>query len=290
MAHVYETVGLERAAQLRGDPETLGRLLRRTDARLLPLRELAVPVRGRDGPRLAFLPATHWRADGDAPPLFLGFVEGRPVFATAAPAGFTPPDAAWVELRTVGSLLPAPEAGVAALARALLHWHAHSRFCGRCGSRTKTGEGGFVRRCPSCGLEWHPRVDPAVIVLVHDGPHVLLARAPRFPEGMVSVLAGFVEPGESPEAAVTREVREETGIVIEDPRYHSAQPWPFPQALMLGFTARARTRTLDVDRRELVFARWFHREELLRHTPPVRLPRPDSIARRLIEEWLHRTD
>ncbi len=283
--HVYETLGLDRASRLRGDGRALARLRDHPRARLLPLRELAVPVRSGDPPRLAFARPGE-RAAGE-PLLFLGLLDGSPVFAAPVGAGARPPAGAfWCELRRIGTLLPAPEAGIAALARALLHWHAHSRFCGRCGAATEVAEAGFVRRCGTCGLEHHPRVDPAVIVLVHDGDHCLLARAPHFPEGMVSVLAGFVEPGESPEAAVVREVGEETGIEVDAPRYLSAQPWPFPQALMLGFTARARTRTLVVDRRELVCARWFHRAELASRMPPVRLPRADSMAHRRIRDWL----
>jgi len=284
---IYETVGLDRVAHLRGDRRALAGLLQHPRALLLPLRDLDVPVRTGCPPRLAF--TRPGAASVGEPLLFLGLLEERPVFAAPArddaqlPAG-----ACWCGLRSVGALLPAAEAGIAALARALLHWHAHHLFCGRCGAQTQVFEAGFMRRCPACGLEHHPRVDPAVIVLVHDGDHCLLARASRFPEGMVSVLAGFVEPGESPEAAVVREVREETGIEVDPPRYLAAQPWPFPQALMLGFTARARTRTLCIDRRELVYARWFHREELLRSAPPARLPRPDSIAYWLIRDWLRK--
>lgn len=149
-----------------------------------------------------------------------------------------------------------------------------------------------MRRCanPDCGAEMFPRTDPAVIVLVHDGDRCLLGRGAHFPPGMRSVLAGFVEAGESLEQTVAREIREEAGILVDDIRYASSQPWPFPQSLMLGFTARAVTTELAPDPLELEEAGWYGRDELLAlpEDGPFRLPRADSIARRLIEDWLGR--
>jgi NAD+ diphosphatase len=149
-----------------------------------------------------------------------------------------------------------------------------------------------VRRCPNpaCGATHFPRTDPAVIMLVVDGERCLLGRQSQWPPGMHSTLAGFVEPGESLERAVAREVREEAGIEIDDVAYHSSQPWPFPSSLMLGFTARATTTELRVDTTELEAARWFEKDWLLAHEDDdaFRLPRRDSIARRLIEDWLGR--
>jgi len=281
--HPYETVGLDRAVHLRRDPARLHALRTAAESRILLLHRLRVPViSDRRGTTLALRPL--------APPLpepcvFLGLRHGRAIFAAARDE--PPPGVQLAELRALAPVLPRAELGLAALARALLHWHETHRFCGRCGAATGVHEGGHLRRCPACGLDIHPRTDPAVIVLVHDGDRCLLGRAPHFPAGMYSTLAGFVEPGESPEAAVAREVFEECGIEVAEPVYVSAQPWPFPQSLMLGFFARARTHRLRIDREELMDARWFTRAELADPARrPVHLPRGDSIARYLIERWL----
>jgi NAD+ diphosphatase len=166
-----------------------------------------------------------------------------------------------------------------------------------CGGPTEPRDAGHARACrdPDCAVTVFPRNDPAVIVLVADGDRCLLGRSGRFPEGMHSVLAGFVEAGESMEATVRREIREEAGIEVTDIRYHSSQPWPFPQSLMVGFFARAATRTIDIDGDELVSADWYDRGYLLSldrdarpGEAPFTLPPRHSIARRLIEDWLAR--
>jgi NAD+ diphosphatase len=187
----------------------------------------------------------------------------------------------------VGSLLPAQEAGLLAYARALAHWHARHRFCGACGRENLVASAGHARPCPACGNETFPRTDPAVIVLVISGERCLLGRAARFPTGMYSTLAGFLEPGESLEETLAREVYEEVGVRVVEAVYRSSQPWPFPQSLMLGFRARALGEELRIDPEEIEDARWFTRAEL-RHEEnrPVRLPSSDSIARYLIDEWL----
>ncbi|MDH3660388.1 MAG: NAD(+) diphosphatase, partial [Alphaproteobacteria bacterium] len=180
-----------------------------------------------------------------------------------------------------------------AYSRALVFWHQRHRFCGACGSETRPAHGGHVRKCSRCGTHHFPRSDPAVIVLVTHGAgadeRCLLGRSPRFIPGMYSTLAGFVEPGESLEETVSREIREEAGVELADIAYCSSQPWPFPASLMLGFRARALDDHLMVDREELEDARWFTRDELLdpKHRP-IKLPNRDSIARHLIEDWLMR--
>jgi len=167
-------------------------------------------------------------------------------------------------------------------------WHTTHEFCPRCGARTEIAFSGHIRVCPKDGSEHFPRVDPAVIMLIRDDDdRILLARGPQWPENRVSVLAGFVEPGESLELAVIREVHEEVGIVVTEPRYMGSQPWPFPRSLMLGFFARALTTDLHPDAVEIADARWFTRAELLAELEGGRLglPSPISIARRLIEAW-----
>jgi NAD+ diphosphatase len=199
--------------------------------------------------------------------------------------------ATFADLRTVGPLLNREEGAVLAYARGLMHWHARHHFCGVCSHPTQSAEAGHVRRCtnPACGTSHFPRTDPAVIMLVHDGgDRVILGRQTQWPPGMHSVLAGFVEPGENLEEAVTREVAEEVGIAVTDVRYQSSQPWPFPASIMLGFTARALATDLQLADDELETARWYSRAEL-RASPEnesFRLPRRDSIARRLVEDWL----
>ena len=233
--------------------------------------------------------------------------EGVAYFAVTAPlAGCRPPGApsrivaplafsalgeeevVAVGLREVGSLLGDRDAGLLVYAVALEAWHSTHEFCPRCGSRTEVRSGGHVRVCPKDGSQHFPRVDPAVIMLIHDDEdRCLLARGPQWPEGRLSVLAGFVEPGESLEHAVAREVAEEVGVRIAEPRYLGSQPWPFPRSLMLGFFARATSTEFVLDPEEIAEAHWFSRAELLAamESGEVRLPSEVSIARRLIETW-----
>ncbi|MGA7616652.1 MAG: NAD(+) diphosphatase [Thermoanaerobaculia bacterium] len=196
-----------------------------------------------------------------------------------------------LELRKAAAVISASELSLLAYARALKNWHDHHHFCSVCGAPARVAEAGHLRECtsPECGTHHFPRTDPAVIVLVTDGDRCLLGRKAMWPPGMVSTLAGFVEPGESLEDAVRREIREESGIEVTDIHYHSSQPWPFPASLMVGFNARATTTEIIVDLEELEEARWFTRDELReRFSESPRFPGMDSIARRLIEEWIGR--
>jgi NAD+ diphosphatase len=196
----------------------------------------------------------------------------------------------FADLRQLGGRLERSEGALLALARAMMTWHSRHRFCGLCGAPTRSEEAGHMRRCtdPACHAMHFPRTDPAVIMLVTDGDRALLGRNKNFIPGMYSTLAGFVEPGESLEDAVAREVREETAIEVGAVHYHSSQPWPFPANIMLGFYAEATSSEVTVDYGELEDARWFERDWLLSHTDDdsFRLPRRDSIARRLMEDWL----
>jgi len=192
-------------------------------------------------------------------------------------------------LRDVGAVLSDRDAGLMTHAVGLVNWHATHLRCPRCGARTESTRGGAVRRCPQDGSEHFPRTDPAVIMLVTDGAdRCLLGRQAVWPAGRYSTLAGFVEPGESAEMAVIREVLEETGVAVRDVRYRGSQPWPFPASLMLGYTAVCDADAVPVPLDgELEDARWFSRGELADNGPA--LPPPVSIAHRLITEWLTRT-
>lgn len=192
-------------------------------------------------------------------------------------------------LREVGAHLDDRDAGLLVAAVALANWHATHRRCPRCGEPTTVTTGGWTRRCPADASEHFPRTDPAVIVLVSDGAGgAVLGRQPSWPEGRYSVLAGFVEPGESAEQAVVREVAEECGVVVRDVAYSASQPWPFPASLMLGFMAYADTGSpLTRTDGELADAQWFSREDI--RAGAVLLPPPVSIAHRLINDWLEGT-
>jgi NAD+ diphosphatase len=189
------------------------------------------------------------------------------------------------DLRTIAGDLPADEAGVLAYARAMVTWRERHRFCGRCGARTLPTDGGHVLRCSdaACATQTFPRIDPAIIVLIHDGERALLGRQAAWPAGWYSTIAGFVEPGESLEDAVAREVLEETGVEVDAVDYHSSQPWPFPSSLMIGFLAHAATTAIDLGDAELEDARWLTREQIA--AGEVALPPPHSISFRLVEEW-----
>ena len=222
--------------------------------------------------------------------IFLGLYRDKPAFAINVGNDEDAPfeDAGqFHDLRYLGSVLPVDDANLIAHARALVLWHRLQKFCGRCGSATRAESGGNTRVCMAkdCGRQLFPRVDPAIIVLVSDRDRCLLGRQASWPEGRYSTIAGFVEPGESLEDAVQREVFEETNIRSHDVRYHSSQPWPFPSSLMLGFTATATDTDIRLNDDELDDAQWFTRKQLVSGFP--KLPYRLSIARRLVDDWLH---
>ncbi|AGP55156.1 NAD(+) diphosphatase [Streptomyces rapamycinicus] len=191
-------------------------------------------------------------------------------------------------LREAGVLLSERDAGLLVHAVALENWQRLHRFCSRCGQRTVIAAAGHIRRCPACGAEHYPRTDPAVIMLVKDDQdRALLGRQVHWPEGRFSTLAGFVEPGESIEQAVVREVAEEAGVTVGEVDYVASQPWPFPSSLMLGFMARATSSRIQVDGEEIHEARWFSRDDLRAaiESGEVLPPSGISIAARLIELW-----
>ena len=264
----------------RRDPEWVAARVADASSRAVVAGPDAVLV---DGDRLALVPL-----DGLPTPLLLGVQDGRALFA-ADGAGRDD----LVSVRDIAPVLAQDEGGLLAYAAALLNWHRRHGFCSVCGTASEIREAGLLRVCPSCGAEHHPRTDPVVIMLVVDAERdrVLLGRQPSWPDGRYSALAGFVEPGESLEDAVAREVLEESGVEVTGARYVSSQPWPFPSSLMLGFEAAYVTGEPVAADGELDDARWFTRRELVdaaAERGSLRLPPPLAIARRLIDGWLAR--
>ena len=230
---------------------------------------------------------------GDAAFTLLGWFRGqRTVLVEFDPqtleqAAALPDATELKELRPLAPVLPADAASLLAYARALVLWRGRHRHCGVCGAPNRPARAGHVMRCSRCDNETFPRLDPAIIVLVTDpsGERALLGRQAAWPAGRYSTIAGFVEPGESLEDAVEREVHEETGVQVGDVEYHSSQPWPFPSSLMLGFRAVARTEAITLRDGELEDARWFTRADVEAGHPA--LPPPGAISARLIDTWFN---
>jgi NAD+ diphosphatase len=291
----YAGLVLDRMAERRRDDEFILGLLAVPTTCIVPVWRGFNLIGTDSEPRAVFVTAGQWRPGGEV--TFLGMAGTTAYFATdlssldqreaeARLAGI----GQFVDLRSVGPVIDRQSGALLAYARGLAHWHARHRFCGACGAPTVSRAAGHVRACanPACAIEHFPRTDPAVIMLVTHHDQCFLARNRRFPGGMHSTLAGFVEPGESLEDAVAREVREEAGIAVGDVTYRSSQPWPFPASIMLGFRAEATATAFALDADELESGAWFTRAELRapRQADSFRLPRPDSIARRLIEDWV----
>ena len=278
---VFAGAPLDRAPLERRRPDWLAARRAHPDARALVLSERGLWI---EAGHLLLVPP-----DGDS--VFLGLSGERPVFAQdtgrAEPKRGRP-----AGLREAATELPAEEAALAAYAGSLLAWHRRHRFCANCGKPTEHADGGHERHCPACDAHHFPRTDPVVIVRVVDGARLLLGRQARWPEGRFSVLAGFVEPGETLEEAVRREVREESSVEVGEAGYVASQPWPFPSSLMIGFHAVANGGPEPRPRDgELSEVRWFERAEVeaaATGTADLRLPPPYSISRRLIDGWLER--
>ncbi|MDG2375553.1 MAG: NAD(+) diphosphatase [Woeseiaceae bacterium] len=286
--NVFAGAFVDRSGHRRHDPDWLARTLRSPNARFAPVWYDKCLVDG-DPPGVALLP--HAKVDPVLAPeesVFLGIFEGKPAFAFDIDCEKPPfPDnGQFHDLRYLGNVLPVEQANLVAHAIALINWHRLQKFCGLCGEATFAVSGGNTRRCSGkdCGEQIFPRVDPAIIVLVSHGEYCLLGRQASWPEGRYSTIAGFVEPGESLEDAVRREVDEETNVDVDAVQYHSSQPWPFPSSLMLGFTAEATSRDIQLKDGELEDAQWFTRKELRSGFP--KLPFRLSIARCLVDGWL----
>jgi NAD+ diphosphatase len=218
--------------------------------------------------------------------VLLGEIGGKPCFALGLEEGAMLPDARHDDLRSVSALLSDDDLALLGYARAMVHWQEQHRFCGRCGSFMLSERAGHERSCKHCGTRWFPRIDPAIIVLVTEGERCLLGRQAVWPKGRYSTIAGFVEHGETLEAAVIREVREETDIEIRDPRYMSSQPWPYPSSLMLGFRAEAVSKAIRCNDGELEHATWFTRQDIADSVDNgLMMPPTRSISYRLIKTW-----
>ena len=281
---------LDRAAHLRQDPAWFAAALADERSRAIPVWNSRNLIAEGDNPR-----AVYWELARIPPErrtgedlILLGRIGGTNYFTyeiDSIEPPPVPPGTRFEDLRLVAAVLPIDEAGLLGYARAIVSWRRRHRFCGTCGAKTLSAKSGHVLVCsdPSCRHEQFPRIDPAIIVLVSDGERALLGRQPSWPVGRYSTIAGFVEPGESLEDAVTREVFEETGIEVDRIEYQSSQPWPFPASLMLGFTAHALTTEVRLRDEELEDARWFNRADIASNG--VLLPPRQSISFRLIEHW-----
>ena len=285
---------IDRADHIRTDDAALAELMN-WRARVLMMDGLLPGVDDHGG--------LVWGSLADVAPeaelVFLGLMDGKAHFAPVPPAGADGPAYAMPSAWQVMQLLSPPDLAIYGGARSLADWHARHRFCARCGAPTKLVKGGWQRHCDACGADHFPRTDPVTIMLVeHEAngeQRLLLGRQPRFPPKMYSALAGFVEPGETIEEAVAREIHEEAGVRVRDVRYIASQPWPFPSQLMIGCTSVADDPELTIDTTELEDARWFTRAELEEAraageagTDLLYFPRPFAIAHHLIAWWLDR--
>ncbi|KGB81153.1 MAG: NAD(+) diphosphatase [Pseudomonadota bacterium] len=313
MRHAEEVTfggsALDRAAHLRGDPAGLARLWADPGARVLPL------WRGKPlfhGDTLGWLEAGHGLVagrrdgavflglEGEAARFAVDLSDWEPARVPDTPGGFSdlseqrhpdlPDTHVFAELRRLMTLLGARDAELAATARAILGWHQSHAFCSRCGAKSQLSMAGWQSTCPACGGHHFPRTDPVAIMLITDGNSVLVGRSPGWPEGMYSLLAGFVEPGETLEAAVRREVFEEAGIRVGAVGYLASQPWPFPSSLMFGCRGVALNREIAIDPAEIEDAFWITREEMVSvfagGHDRMRPPRKGAIAGFLLWNWL----
>jgi NAD+ diphosphatase len=288
---------LDRLHPLREDAAALAGLIARDDARAFVFAGDRPLLAGSsaNGATALFAHDQAVRLAPDGEEVFLG-LDGtrRPVLARRrAPIedgeGWTGPEVGDLRALALSGALPAAEVGMMALAASMLGWHANHPHCSRCGAVSQMRIGGFRRDCAACGAQHFPRTDPVVIMLVHDGERALLGRSARFPAGMYSAIAGFVEPGETIEQAVARETREETAIAVGRVSYHSSQPWPFVSSLMIGCHATAASREIKVDPAELEDAIWVGRAELaqaLRREGPIKVPPSIAIAHWLIRAYV----
>ena len=306
MEEIYCFAGnpLDRASERRRDRPWIATLLDDPAARMLPLCELRPLIRESGAPELDWQPVAPWREtiERGATLVFLGLGEGCPYFAIDASSAETgtASNRELLDARSLAPLLSGGEAAILAEARSLIDWHARHRFCAQCGSPTRVESAGWVRRCPECKASHYPRSDPVTIMLTVRGDYGLLGRGRRRPGARFSCLAGFMEPGETLEEGVRREVHEESGIRVGRVKYLACQPWPFPSSLMMGFLCEGLSEEITVDPEELAEARWFHRDEIRAMVAraasgpddptQVSLPGPVAIAHHICRRWSNALD
>ena len=277
---------LDRADHVRADPERLAGYMN-WKARVLALDGL-MPAIGDDG---GLVWGTLADAPEDAELCFLGLDEGKACFAAVPPKGDASPRMANPRLWSLMATLRPDDLAIYGGARSLTDWHARHRFCAACGGATKLAKGGWQRDCTACGASHFPRTDPVTIMLVEYQGKLMLGRGLGWPEGSFSALAGFVEPGESIEEAVNREVLEEAGITVRDVSYIASQPWPFPSQLMIGCHSHANSDELTIDETEMAEINFYTREEVeaaLAGNGPFRCPPRHAIAHHLMQWWVKR--
>jgi NAD+ diphosphatase len=291
----YTVSPLDRAGILRTDATAVQGLLTGGKARVVPLWQQRHLVTAGGAAGVFSYDEVALLLSGDVQVVFLGLAGDVPWFAAGFPAHDTAPIAGdYRALNDVVLLMPGDQASILAYARAMVIWHENHRHCSRCGAATVSAEAGHCRQCTNsaCAHRTFPRTDPVVITLITDGDRCLLGRQASWVPGMYSAIAGFVEPGETVEAAVRREAEEETGITVGDVRYIGSQPWPFPASLMFGFHADALTTTIRRKDNELEYCRWFTRADILAFKerasaePGFKLPNRYAIARVLLDRWL----
>lgn len=282
--------GMNRADNLRNDPEIMAQLRANATSRLLVMDGL-IPVLDGGGC------LTWMEMAGTAPEVetvFLGLKDGAALFAAVPTEGDNQPAYARRQIWSALASLSYPELSLYGGARSLVDWHARHRFCAQCGASTQLAKGGWQRDCGACKAQHFPRTDPVVIMLVEHAGRLLLGRGLNFPEGRYSALAGFIEPGESVEEAVSREVLEEAGVSVRNVSYVASQPWPFPSQLMIGCHGVADDDALTIDTTELADVRWFTRKEVsdaLERDDEggAFIPPPaHAIAYHLLSWWLER--
>jgi NAD+ diphosphatase len=280
---------LDRQSHRRSDAQFLGEALDAPSTLFVPISDLRVLLTRDDEPKAQLLKRESLSIDDRERLIFLGTIDGTSYFAVPIDDAASI-EGEWSDLRSAAMRMKGDDVAILAYGRAMMHWHDTHRFCGRCGFATRAAAAGHERICPNCEAKHFPRTDPAVITIVSSGERALFGRQASWPDGMFSTLAGFVEPGETLEQAVAREVFEEAGVRVRDVRYFGSQPWPFPASLMVGFTATADNEELNIDGNELSEARWLTREEAvaLSEAKQIRFPPRFSIARELIESWLAR--
>ena len=290
---------LDRLSERREDPHFVATLRHDPSSRTVVIaRDLPLLRRTAAGHTALFTFEEAARLGSAREIALLGRMTEGAVFATLLDADMTSCDhneMVAIDLRALASqgLVTEPFIGMLAQAKSLMYWHARHRHCAVCGQKTVLAGAGWRRHCEGCQADHFPRTDPVVIMLTIDGEECLLGRQRRFSKGMYSALAGYLEPGETIEAAVRREIREEAGIAIGQVAYVASQPWPFPASLMIGCFAQALTRNIVLDTEELEDARWFSREAVVQllagaHSDGLKAPAPIAIAHTLLRTWIER--